>query len=145
MSTSSNTVSTDNQRYQNYDTSFIFLRDNKYITGEITSTSAVDYAAGTLMGRVSATGKLVPLDSTLTNGGEIPIGILAHNISLGAAETKDITICIAGEVAAEKVVFQSTDTLATVVDGRRYEDRIQADNLGILLINSTELTAYDNS
>jgi hypothetical protein len=53
-------------------------------------------------------------------------------------------MCVAGDVAQEKLIFQGSDTLATVVSSRTLNDRIGADTVGVKLVSGTELTEYDN-
>lgn len=148
MSTTTNTVDTSNQRYQNYNTAFIFLRDNKYDTGTYNNDSydEVVLSAGTVMGRNTTTGKVLPLQSDASDGSQIPIGVLAQNKTVAAGEEVNLTYCTGGEVAKEKIVLaKSGDTLETVIDSRQLRDRIEGDTLGIKLIESTELTGHDNS
>lgn len=148
MSTTTNKVDTSNQRYQNYDTSFIFLRDNKYEQGEYNNGSydEVVLQAGTVMGRNSTTGKILPLQSDATDGSQFPIGVLAQNKTVAAGADATLTYCLGGEVAQGKLVFtKSGDDLETVVSDRQLRDRIASDNAGIVLIESTELTGNDNS
>ncbi|MBL4809481.1 MAG: head decoration protein [Phycisphaerales bacterium] len=140
------TVGTNNQQTTNFDNSFIFLRDNKYEGGSTTNDTydAITLPAGTLMGRVSATGELVPLVSTATDGSQIPVGVLTQSITIEAGDTVSINVCTGGEVAEEKIVLDAGDTLDTVIDGRQLRDKIAADTVGIVLVTGTEMTAFDN-
>lgn len=142
-----NAFSGSNQRFTDFDTSFIFLRNNKFETGDFSNPTgaAVTIEAGTVLGRIHATGKIVAMASGLTNGAELPIGVLAQTVTVPATDESKVTYCIAGEVAQEKIILDGTDTLETVVANRRYIDRIPGDTAGIILIEGTELTAADNS
>lgn len=147
MTTQTNTVNTNSQLYSQRDTSKIFLWNNRYETGTYTNSGYDDVtlAAGTVMGRVTTTGKLTPLESDATDGSQIPVGILHQDYTVAAGEDQTISICTAGDVASGKLVFAKTgDTLDTVVSGRRLRDRIPGDTLGINLVASTELTKEDN-
>lgn len=149
MSTGTTVNQTSNQMQTNYDNSIIFLGGNRYDTGEYTNGTGgeLTFKAGTLLGRIAATGKLEPLTSapvTGKEGSEFPVGILSHDIVVPASGTVPVTFAVEGDVAEEKVIFQGADTYDTVVASRRLRDRIGADTVGINLVASTELTGYDN-
>ena len=136
-----------NQLFINTDTSKIFVWNNRTEKFQFNNATYADinYAAGTLMGRVSATGLIVPLTFDAVNGSQFPIGILYQDTTIVAGTTVDLTLCVEGDVVSEKVVLQSGTTLNSVISGRRLFDRIGADTVGIKLIQgSTELTTFDN-
>ena len=136
-----------NQLTNNFDTSKIFIWDNRYQPETITNSSydEVTLEAGTLVGRVTATGAIVACRSDSADGSQIPLGILKSEHVIPAGDSVETYICIAGDVAEEKVVFfKAGDTAETIVDGRRYKDRIEADTMGIKLVPGTELTSEDN-
>lgn len=146
MSEVTTTTNTNNQLANNYDYSKIFLFGNRYETGDVTNAGGADVTilAGTLIGRVAATQLLTPCASGAGDGSEFPIGVMAQDMIIPAGETVEISMCVAGEVAEEKIKFDGSDTMATLVDGRSIRDRIASDTVGILLITSTELTNFDN-
>lgn len=131
----------------NYDTSKTFIGDNRYENGTYTNPDGVEVtlAKGTVMGRVAATNKLLPLESGASDGSQFPVGVLADDYTVDAYDDATVSICVGGDVAAEKIVFANgTDTTATVVSSRTLGDRIAGDTLGIKLVSGTELTGYDN-
>lgn len=144
MSTSTESSSTGNSLITNYDVSKIFLRDNKYQTGSYTNDdyTSVALSAGTLMGRVATTDKLVELFTDNADGSQYPVGVLAHDVTVDEGDTKQLTICVSGEMAAEKLILNSGDTIEAVVDDRRLKDWIK--DMGIFLIAGDELSEYDN-
>ncbi len=141
-------VNTGQQITTDYDLSKIFIWENRYEGDNYVNNSnysPITLLAGTVMGRVSATGVIVPCLASAVDGSQIPVGILAQDIiSLVGGGTKSAAICIAGDVAEDKVIFYYSDTLETVVSGRRYRDRIQGDTAGIVLRKRTEMTDFDN-
>ena len=149
---SQTTTTGSNYARSDRDVSKIFLRDNRYQTGNNLNNGAYDpltLVAGTIMGRVGNSGYLVPLFTLATDGSEYPVGILAHDVELDSGETKQITIVDMGDVAEDQVVFYYTSinpaaaqTLDSVVSNRRIRDYLQAQ--GIKLISGTEMTTYDN-
>ena len=147
MSTVTSVLDTNNQAIRNYDTTKIFLRDNKFETGSYTNDDLYDdvtLLAGTLLGRVSSTNKLVPHVSSASDGSQFPVGVLATNVVVGDGETVDLTFCTAGEIAKGKIFLGGSDTFATVISGRTINDRIKADTAGIILVDADQLTAFDN-
>lgn len=146
MSSQTVTNAGNNMLINKVDTSKIFLRDNRYQTGNTVNNSSYNpmaIPAGTIMGRISATGTLQPMYAPGADGTQFPVGILANDLSLGAGETKQATIVDFGDVDESLITFfWSGQTLDTVVSSRRVRDYLQAQ--GIKLISGTEMTAYDN-
>jgi hypothetical protein len=148
MSFNTIVLNTGQQAIINTDTSKVFLWGNRYQQALCTNDTYEDGAltAGTLMGKVSATGEIKPLVANASDGSQYPIGILAQDITLDAGEQKTLSYCVLGDVNKSKVIFMgSGDDFDTVVDGRTLYDRIGADTVGINLVESTEMTAFDNS
>jgi hypothetical protein len=124
----------------------IFIWDNKYITGSYNNSgyTPVTLTAGTLMGRVAATQKVIPLVSSATDGSQFPVGILAESVTVDDGDTVNVSICNAGSVVEGSVILDSGDTMDTVIDDKSIRDRIASDTIGIKLVGGTENTANDN-
>lgn len=143
-------TNTNNQLTVNNDTSKIFIGENRHDTFDFEYENAtyddVTIKAGTLFGQIHATAKVTPLASGASDGSQFPIGILAHDVTIEAGDTFDgtVTLCVEGRVAEDKVILNGSDTLNTVVSNRTLRARIGADTVGIKLVASTEMTAYDN-
>lgn len=146
MSSNEQVLNTGQQATTNYDVSKIFLWDNRFENGEFQNSTYDDVTLpmGRLMGRVAITGKVVPHNSSATDGSEYPIGVLANEHVVEAGDTVTVSICVAGDVAEEKIVLYGSDLMETIVDGRQIRDRIQSDSVGIILRSTSELTGYDN-
>jgi hypothetical protein len=146
MSSQTVSLNAGNQAIIKTDTSKIFLWNNRYESSEYTNDSGDDIVlpAGTLMGRINASGKVQPLASAAVDGSQYPCGILNEDWAVADGATQKVSFCVAGDVAEEKVVFDGADVITTIVDGRTLRDRIAADTVGIKLVVATELTAYDN-
>lgn len=145
---SSQTVVLNNgqQAHITTDVSKIFLWNNRYESALYNNSAygSVTLSAGTLMGRVAATGWIKPLASGAADGSQFPVGILANDITVDGGALETVSICVAGDVAEEKIILQGSDTMETTISSRRLRDRIAADTVGIKLITSTEMTGYDN-
>lgn len=137
---------TGQQLFVEYDLGKIFIRDNRYSKGNYTNATYddVNLSAGTVLGRVAATGKIAKFDSAASNGLQYPIGILADNYTVAEGETQELAFCDTGDVAEEKLIFQNSDDLDTVVDGKNVRDRIGSDSVGLRLVSTTQNTISDN-
>jgi len=148
MSKATEISKTSNTLHTDYDTSKIFVWSNRYEGGTLLNASGgvKTFESGTLMGRVTASLKLVPVASGAVDGSQYPVGILKTLVSdLADAGEKTVNICIAGDVVESKVVLDGADTMDTIIDGRSIRDRIAADTMGIKLVDSFELTGVDNA
>ena len=130
----------------NYDRSNTFVWNIRTEVGNYTNSTYDDVtlAKGTLMGRIASTNLLTPLTSGASDGSQFPVGIILADTVIEAGDTAEITICVAGDVVADKIVFQGSDDLDTVVSSRTLRDRIGADTVGIKLVGDNQLTGYDN-
>ena len=146
MSTNNQVLNTGQQATTNYDLSKIFIWDNRYSKANYTNSGydSVDLAAGTLMGRISATQEIIPLASGASDGSQYPVGILAQDATVEAGDTVELAFCNYGDVVEGKVILDGSDTLDTVIEGRSIRDRIAGDTVGVRLVPSTEMTGEDN-
>lgn len=137
---------TGGMRIIKYDNSKILLLNNTFDSGDVNNDDYEDLeiVVGTLMGRISATGLLTPLTSGASDGSQYPVGVSVGNYTIPDGDTVSVRICTGGEIDSSKVVFQGSDTLETVVDGRRLRDRIGADTVGLVLRTVDELSEFDN-
>lgn len=143
---------TRNQMAVDYDNAKIFIWNNRYSKANLVNTTGAELTlvAGTVLGRISATGKIAVMKSASVDGSQLPIGILAENITLAIGANADLNFCVAGDVANEEVVFDGADTVLTEITlstddaiTKIYGDMIA--DLGIRLVSGTELTGYDNA
>lgn len=146
MSTQTVVLNNGQQAIINTDVSKIFVWNNRYDQSNYTNDTYDDVTltAGTLLGKISATGEVIPLASAAADGSQFPIGVLAETRTVEAGATVALTYCVAGDVVESKVILDGSDTMSTVISGRSIRDRIGADTVGIKLVGGTEMTAYDN-
>lgn len=147
MPSQSTVLNGSNMAIINTETAKIFIGENRYKTSQYTNGGGgpVTIPAGKLLGQINATGKVAPLTSGAVDGSQFPVGVNVEERTVAAGVTVDLTYCVGGDVAEDKVVLDGADTLNTVVTGRTIRQRIASDTLGINLIVSKELTSYDNS
>lgn len=153
-STVSNVRDTSNSLFNNYDLRKIFVYGNRYrqFTFKNNTGAAATFTAGLLLAKDNSDNTIVPLDaSTTTNASNIPIGILAQDLSTsianGATQT-NVYFCVEGDVARDKIIFQDSanDNFTSVIaqaNGRTIEDLLLV--LNIRAVESTDLTNFDNS
>ena len=143
----------------NFDTTKIFIGDNRYKTATYTNGtgSTVTLAKGTLLGRIFSTNKVTPHVSTATNGSEYPVGVLAEDYTVANGASVDVSFCYGGDINQGKLTLGGSDTLATVIT-RTYTDSgtdtvavpmgtiedLIVSRTHINLVASTENTGYDN-
>lgn len=133
---------TRNQLFSAYDLSKIFLFDNKYRKVNIANAtgSSLVLTAGMVIGCVGITHAIYKSGTS----NQLPVGILAEDITIANGSNADVTICNSGKVAEEKVTLDGTDTLATIVSNRSIRDMLISNTLGLELVTTSELTADDN-
>lgn len=124
----------------------LLLGENTTQTGTYTNGTGalVTLAEGTVMGRISASGKLTPFTSGASDGSQYVVGVLIDAYTVDDTASAVVTICDGGEVNENAIVLSDSDTLETVVSGRRIKDKIAAESVGLKLIPSIEMSATDN-
>lgn len=146
MSSENQSLNSGNQATTNYDLSKIFIWNNRYHKGQYTNIvyDPEILLPGQLIGRVATTNKLVKCFSTSTDGSQYPIGVVADNYTIEEGATKEISICTAGDIVKDKIIYEGSDGPQTVVSGRTQTiaDLLQA--AGLNLVDNNEMTDYDN-
>lgn len=145
MSSVNQVLNTGQQSITHYDISKVFLWNRRSQPGQINNSDLYDpitIPEGTVMGRISATGLLTPFTSGASDGSQWPVGVLVGGTTIEEGDTNNVHICDDGDVAAEKLIFQGSDDLDTVVDGRQVRDWLKL--AGIKVITATEMTRTDN-
>ena len=81
-------------------------------TGAIIAAGTGVLKAGTVLGKVTASGNYVAVDSTNSDGSEEPSLVLSHDVD---ADGEDVTaVCYkCGVFAREELIFGGTDTADT--------------------------------
>ena|ERR1700739_4005879 len=149
MSSQNITNQTNTQLSVNTDLSKVFVYNNRYETDNYVNNSTynpITMVAGTVMGRISDTGVVVPWTSTASDGSQYVLGILAEDITLASGASQKAPICIAGDVVSDKIIcVLPGDNLSTVVGGRTLKDKIQGESVAIIVKVTNEMTDFDNS
>lgn len=140
------TSNTGQQLFVDTDISKIFIWDNRFDPGTLRNASGAPatIVAGTLLGRISATDKIVPWTAAAADGSQNIMGILNETKTLiPAASEIPCYYCVSGDVDPALLVFTDASTLETVIAGQRVKDILTAK--GFKLNPKTDLTKFDNS
>ena len=139
----------------NYDLSKAFIGNNRYSHASFKNTTGatVTIPFGTLMGKVSAivvdidnvVGYLRVFDSSNTEGGKTPVGILAQDLVVAAGATvSNVRYALQGDFDLSFLLLNNgTDTLDTVVSGTAVRELILSQT-GLFGINLQQMTKFDN-
>lgn len=135
------TLNNGRQAIINRDTANIFVWNNRTVNATYTAAGEETLVAGTLMGRVSATGKVAECDPDASDGTEYPLGFVLNDQTFTGAGDREISIVTSGDVVESLITLGYGVTLNDVVDGRRLRDHLTP---GINLVGGEELSAFDN-
>ncbi len=138
---------TENQQTINTDLTKLFVWGKRFAKADYTNSGyePVPLLAGTVMGRISASLEITPLESGASDGSETPVGILAQDVNIAEGATKEVNFLTEGDVVESKVLLQDADTLDTLIGGRTIRDLIHANTIGVrVLPTGDQLTGFDN-
>lgn len=122
----------------NYDNAGITIGEETFEDGLLTHTGAGTIAAGTILGRVTSTGKWEKYDSGASTGEENPTAILTvASVATGAGDVA-IRPMIKGVCRLEKVIDGNTSAAPT----KAIQDKLR--DYGIICVTVDELNGQDN-
>ncbi len=81
------------------------------LTNKGTLITGQNLTAGTVLGRITASGKLTKADQDATNGSELPVGILVHDVDASSAD-KDCIYYYSGEFNGALLTWDAGFTTA---------------------------------
>jgi len=141
-------LSTENAIIVENDWSKALLGDNEFVSSDLTASgSDTVLVEGEVMGQVAATGLVIPLVATATNGSQYPYGICARDQTIADGDTDPVKLVISGKYAEEKINFAGAETLATQVglasDKKTIRQWLQL--MGFVLRLGVENSVGDNS
>lgn len=82
------------------------------VTDIVTILTGQNLIRGTLLGKITATGKYTKCDSAAVDGSQTPAVILAEDCDASAAD-KQAVVCLSGAFNQAAVTFGGADTAAT--------------------------------
>ena len=90
----------------------IVAGDHPIVTETNVLISGQNCVIGTVLGRITASGKLKKVDSTAVDGSQAPYAVLATTTDATTGD-KTVTTWLCGEFVATKLVFGGSDTFTT--------------------------------
>ncbi|MCH9620996.1 MAG: hypothetical protein S4CHLAM20_04100 [Chlamydiia bacterium] len=138
---------TKNQGTMDRDFSKIFVFQNNFRNVTFLNDTGADLElkGGELLGVIASSGKAVLLDDPgATDGSQFPVGFANSCGTVLDGEELTISMCIGGDVVENKVILTGGVSLDDVISLRTLRDRIASDTMGVRLVESTELTNFDN-
>ena len=96
----------------------------------VNEAAAEEYSIGSLVGKVTATGKYKLVDPTAGDGSEVVAGIVIENKSIPATTDTDVVVMVRGNaiVADQAIVFDKTFDA-----GQKAAAKAEIEALGILV------------
>jgi hypothetical protein len=96
----------------------VLTRDNlvagdfPMITEELTILSGNNLKRGTVLGKITASGKCVAVDSSKSDGSEVVFAVLSEDMD-ATLEDKQACAYLTGEFNKDALIFGGTDTIDT--------------------------------
>jgi hypothetical protein len=126
-----------NMEVTNNATNGIVIADDVYDDETLTAIGAVTWAAGTLLGRITASGKMTAYTSAAVDGSEVPIEVLRDEVVFDGA----------GDLAGRPLVSGKVRRGKLVAHGVGAVDQVEVDQLRdytIIAQRTTQLAELDN-
>jgi hypothetical protein len=122
----------------NYDQGGMVIGDAEYQDAILTHAGSGTIKAGTILARVTASGKFVVYNSSGSDGSEIPCAVLTiASVSTGSGD-KSVRPLIGGKLRTEKVIDPNTTSAPTAA----VQDLLR--KFGIICVGVRELNVQDN-
>jgi len=149
MDTSTNDSNTNNlntSKSTKYDNSPLYYKATT-MQDTVVVPVGVTFEKGTLLGEITASGKLTKFSASATDGSQVPVAVLNREITNNdnSSESVDIiaSVIILGILNENKIVFDDGVTLDTIVaDKGRIRTLLK--NNGLLVLSSQNLNNYLN-
>lgn len=87
------------------DLSTVFVFDPTYRTEVVNFAGADTLAPGTILGRITASGKLTLCNPVAVDGSQVPKAILDYELTATGAGDKQARVGIAGKFRVDKILF----------------------------------------
>lgn len=103
----------------------------------LTAAGADTWVAGTLLGRITASGKLTIYTSGAANGAEVPVAILATEEVFTGAGDRPARVIVGGQLRRADLVADGVGAI-TIAEADALRD------YGIVSLTTTQLAEQDN-
>lgn len=122
----------------NNDVAGVVVADDLYQQETLTVAGATTVKAGTVLGRITASGKLTPWDPGAGDGSEVPKAVTTVEVDFAGAGDAPLNALINGRVRNGKMVKHGTTDALTLAQ------RDQLRNYGIITVDTRQLAELDN-
>ena len=112
---------------------------SEYVT--FTAAGANTYPAALLLGRITATGKMIPYAPAAVDGSEVPTAVLLKELVTTGAGDTTLYVMTAGRTREAETRVWDGGTPIALTDAER--DALRA--AGIEVVKSTSMGFHDNS
>lgn len=129
-----------NMTVTNVDLGNVILQDAKFRDETLSFAAAGTVKEGTILGRVTASGKLVPFATGAADGSEVPKAILTYDVTAAAAGDVAIRAGLAGGFRKERLVIDADGDDSNITDA--ILDQLR--DYGLVPVNVAELGILDN-
>lgn len=126
-----------NLEITNNDTTGLVLWEPVFEGNTIVDAGGDTYLAGTVLGRITASGKLTAYASGAADGSETPLAVLHEDTVLAAATDYPVRAIISGQV-------RRADLIAFGVGAITIGEADQLRGFGIISLTTVELSQLDN-
>jgi len=127
-----------NREYENIDLNTVALEEPFTADETFTAAGAGTTAAGTLLGRITASGKLIVCDDAAGDGSEVATAVLQYDVVAAGAGDLPIRPILKGKVNLSKIFYENADPITEAT-----KDQLRT--MGILAVDVTSLGEFNNS
>jgi hypothetical protein len=122
----------------NIDLSVVCL-ETPYTEDEtFTAGGAGTTAAGTLLGRITASGKLIVCDDAAVDGSQVAVAVLQYDVVAAGAGDLTIRPVLKGRVRKDKIFYENADPIVPAT-----LDQLRT--MGIIAVDVDQLGKFNNS
>ena len=126
----------------------LLILNNSFLKGDYKNITGGDetVVVGQVLGRVATSQFLVVCKSAAVDGSQFPVAIAVQELTdiATTVEVDNIAPCNSGKINENEIVFDGSDTFATVVDGISMRDHLIRNGKGLEFVNVLENTDFDN-
>jgi hypothetical protein len=127
----------------NNDVVGVVIRDALFDDETLTAAAAETWPAGTLLGRITASGKLTKYASAAVDGSQVPVCVLTEEAVFAAAGDLPCRVLVSGEVRNRKVGVWTAGSPPTLTAANTVE-REHLRDYGINVVTTRQLAELDN-
>ena len=100
----------------NNETDGLVVWDPVYRDETLLDAATVTYPEGTVLGRITASGKLTKYTTAASDGSEVPVAVLTYDVDLVAATDKPARALISGRVREGDLLADSPARALTIAE-----------------------------